>query len=228
LINLFINYYISLNKERQDEIDYCFRKNLDNLLIDKIYVFVSKKINFPFGSGDGRIQLIDLERPKYSDILHYFNSRDEFKESYNVISNSDIYFDYSISFLDRIDMNNTCVVLNRWNIKKDENPSHSDKIKSQDVWIFKGHTKKELEASSNFYMGKKACDCVFLNKLYKTGYRSVCPSYDIKAYHLHLSNYRTWKDGNDDILGKRMYIRLCNIEDIEKGKDQVNYYINKL
>jgi hypothetical protein len=220
MINLFVNYFRSPNIERQKELNYCLEKNINNMLIDKIYVFIKKDLKIPYNSN--KIHLVNLERPTYKDFIDYINSKDEFKESYNVISNTDIYFDKSLILLDRINMNNTCVTLNRWNLERDGNIKFFESKGSQDVWIFKGHIKKELAELSNFYLGVRCCDLVFLKNIYDTGYRSVSPSIDLKSIHVHNSNFRT--DVKSEIYGIHMYIDLCMIEDLEDKKPLNNYY----
>jgi len=222
MINLFINYYTISNEERQEELDYCVQKNIDNILIDNIYIFLDKRIKIPFISS--KIKLINLERPTYADIINYINSKKDFRDSYNIISNTDLYFDRTLLLLDRIDMKNTCVVLNRWNVNPDGSSKFLETKGSQDVWIFKGKIKQDLSDISNFYLGKRCCDNVFLNNLYLVDYRSISPSYDIKAFHLHNVDFRTWQWGIDEIPGKHMYINLCHIEDVLEGKSIMDYY----
>ena len=224
MINLFINYYVLPNEERQSELDYCIKRNIDNPLIDKIYIFLDKKIEF-YTTKPEKVHLVNITRPTYSIILSYINSKDCFKDSYNIISNTDLYFDYTLSLLEKIDMNNTCVVLNRWNVQPTDGSSIFLETKgSQDVWIFKGKINEKLIRTANFYLGKRCCDNVFLYNLMESGYRTVCPSYDIRAHHIHNVDFRTWQWGVDEVPGKHMYIDLCGIEDLQKGKPIIDYY----
>lgn len=224
MINLFINYYQVANKERQDELEYCIKKNIDNPLINKVYIFLDKRIDF-YTTNPEKVHLINIPRPTYSIILSYINSKNELKDSYNIISNTDLYFDHTISLLREIDMKGTCVVLNRWNVQQNDGSSVFLETKgSQDVWIFKGKISEKLIRTSNFYLGKRCCDNVFLYNLMESGYRSVCPSYDIRAHHMHNVDFRTWQWGVDEVPGKHMYIDFCRIEDLQKGKPVIDYY----
>lgn len=45
--NLFVNYYKSANSERQKEIEICLQKNLDNDLIDAVYIVRDPKDSLP-------------------------------------------------------------------------------------------------------------------------------------------------------------------------------------
>jgi hypothetical protein len=198
MINLFISYYISRNREHQDEIDHCFRKNLDNLLIDNIYVFVAKRIHFPFGSVDGRLHLIDIERPRYSDVITFINSKPDFKESYNIISNSDIYYDETLQSLDKIDfLRKTCLALSRHEVDGSGNIVHVHSKEflslSQDSWIFKGHIKINNN-DVNFYMGIPGCDNRLAFELSKNNFNVLNLHHDIKIYHYHLHRMRKIKD----------------------------------
>ena len=223
MINLFINYYKVENKERQEELDFCVKKNISNPLVNKVYIFLDKNIDF-YTTTPKKVHLINLDRPTYASIIKYINSKDEFKDSYNIISNTDLYFDHTISLLEKINMNNTCVVLNRWNLQNDGSSIFLETKGSQDVWIFKGKIKEKLKDKSNFYLGKRCCDNVFLNNLMEVGYRTVCPSYDIRAHHLHNVDFRTWEWGVDEVIGKHLYIDFCTVDELEEGKPVLNYY----
>ena len=203
MINLLTSYYHSGNIEKQKEIDICLQKNIDNPLIDNIYLYTERSCTVPFTSE--KINIIGSKRPTYSDFINYINFKQGFNESYNIISNTDIYFDDTLSLLDKIEMRDTCVTLNRWDVLVDGNSKFLNTKGSQDVWIFKGKINKSLSKKSDFYLGKKCCDNVFAHLLWETGYRTISPSYDIRSYHLHNSEFRSWNE-KDKVLGVHKYI----------------------
>lgn len=228
-INLFTSYWKSDNIKRQSEINFCLQKNVHNSLINKIYLYVDDIDYNPCFTcllSNNKIQVIDRGyRPTYKDFITTINNEREFKESYNIISNSDIFFDESLKLLDYFKWENTCIVLNRWDIKKNGLSEFLNTTGSQDVWIFKGHIKNELAECSDYYLGKVGCDNAFLYNLFKIKYYCGCPSFNIKAYHYHLTEYRTWKNNTkENVPGPYMFIVPCKISEIKNGQCYYNWY----
>lgn len=178
---LFVNYYKNL--ERQNEIDYCLKKNLDNNLIDKIYIFTSFDVKIPFESK--KIKIINLERPSYFDIINFINLNDT--DSFNIISNSDIYFDDSLKMLNKIDFSKKkCIALSRHEVKDILiSPTEKFAKTSQDCWIFKGNVQLDNMNDVKFNLGVFGCDNRFAYELSKNGYELLNFCYDIIVYHYH-------------------------------------------
>jgi hypothetical protein len=126
----------------------------------------------------------------------------------NVIANTDIFFNDTIAFahtirhgevfvLSRRDLTaNGCYVL-------EPNPSLND------AWIIRGVPKDSVAAEIE--IGRPSCDNRIAFELAKVGYSVVNVGHDIKAFHLHKHDYRTWKcseeclDKSIQIVPPRMY-----------------------
>ena len=65
---------------------------------------------------------------------------------------------------------------------------------TQDTWIWKG--KPKTLQNVEFTMGLPACDNRLAYEIAQVGLKPVNPSKDIKTYHLHLSNKRTYTERN--------------------------------
>jgi hypothetical protein len=127
---------------------FCLLKNCLNRLIDKIYVFNENTYNYETNSKIENISI--MTRPTYEDFIEFINLNTN-ENDINIIANSDIYFNETLSIINQINMDNTCISLTRWDINEDWNKIFFNRSDSQDCWIFKGKIKDELKSMSNFY-----------------------------------------------------------------------------
>ena len=196
MIYLFTSYYKHSNPERQKELDFCLQKNVDNKSIHKIILFIEgSRPSFEsdkFESFHGR--------PRYLDFVKFINSNTRFMSSYNIISNSDIYFGNSLQFLDKIDFHNKCLALTRHDVDFEGNivkvPKERFAKSSQDAWIFKGSVlgSSMQKIYCDFQLGVYGCDNRFAFELNRGGYEILNPCLDIIIYHLHISGIRPKKE----------------------------------
>jgi len=127
----------------------------------------------------------------YQFILDFINKEDYFRNSYNIISNSDIYFDKTLSLLKTIDFESkkTCLALSRHEVDKEiiiKEPLKNFSKDSQDAWIFKGHAKIKDLKILNFKFGVPGCDNKFAYVLSNNNYKILNICHDVKIYHYHL------------------------------------------
>ena len=173
MINLFVNYYRDSNDERRIEIDSVFAKNIDN-----------KQINTYIIESQNRL--------KFKDFFNTVNKVSN-KIDINIIANSDIYFDETISLAERI-VDNECYALCRWDVQKDGTSIFFNRSDSQDTWIFKGHIKDNV--NGDFYLGYRGCDNRIAYELDKVGYKVRNVGRTIKTYHLHITGIRNYDHTN--------------------------------
>lgn len=180
MINLITSYFIDKNPERQKEIDECFRRNIEGKLFDSIHILAD-----------------DLIKPFNGSIFHYIHSRPTFDaffhfakpNCWNVICNSDIYFDQTIKLIESRNTNEF-IALSRYDIQNDGSAKLLNQRDAQDVWAFYGLPNKRLIAP--FYQGIPGCDNALAAIADKAGYALTNPALTIKAYHLHLTNVRNY------------------------------------
>ena len=212
-INLFTSYWVTNNKIRQAEIDDTLERNIANPLIDRIFLYLDDNYLPPLLRRP-KISIIDRGfRPTYKNYINFINGHALCAHSYNMIANGDIYFDDTLKHLKKINMENTCVTLNRWEIRRGAPPKLLNQPGSQDVWIFKGKIKQALVDLVDIPLGFPCCDNVFLWRIYESGYNAGCPSFDIKAYHNHASAIRSYQEytvekgfDKNRVKGHHMYI----------------------
>lgn len=222
MIRLFTTYYKEV-PERQAEIDFCLQKNIDNPMIDEIYLLVEKDTNdeyfIPIGfEGVSKLIIIkSIGRPFFYSVIRHINYtfsalHDTGKEvdGITIIANSDIYFDDTIWNAYKI-KKDQCFALTRWDVdSRDDNwlsYHYAAGNGSQDAWIFKGPIKVFFNVS--FYFGKLGCDNRFAYECARAGYDLLNPSLTIKAHHLHRSNVRHYSE--EKVPGPYCLIDPCSL-----------------
>lgn len=192
-INLFTIWYDESNLDRLGEYETCLERNINNNLINNIYVICEKvypKQQFSFNS---KIKFIYTEnRPTYTDIFNLINMEtNEF--DINIISNTDIYFDNTLSYIESTLRKESVFCLTRWDVNQIGVANFHDRKDSQDVWIFRGNIKSSVYG--DFSLGIAGCDNRIAHELKQAGYKLLNPSLSIKCYHLHNTGIRNYKDG---------------------------------
>lgn len=186
MINLFVSYFTTPDEIRQGEINRCLLTNLNNPLIDRIYLLIEEGDPiFPFSREEKRIKVIRIRRrPTYSAVFQIVRENSD-QGDINIIANSDIYFDDSLEKVNEIQPNDI-FALCRWECSNGQFLNRRD---SQDVWIMRGHPRAVI---ADFTMGIPGCDNAIADRFAKMGYNVISPSKKIKTWHLHSSAERTY------------------------------------
>lgn len=184
MIRLFTSYYNEQDPERKAELVTCLNKNVQNELIDIIYVIIEPDATKPI--IDEKIVYVQSQRPTFSDFFKLSNlSADE--DDISIIANSDIYFDESLGLTDKIHFNDLWA-LARWDVQKNGSVELLDRRDTNDCWIWKGKLKQVPDC--DIQLGRGGSDNSICERLQRAGYVVKNPSRDIKCRHLHLSNIR--------------------------------------
>lgn len=189
MINLFTSYYIDKHPARQKEFDECLRKNIDLNEINMIYVLTEQGVDAEILKNKKVINVVLKSRPTYNtffEVIRMFSG----DEDWNIIANSDIHFDSTITMVEQYKRSYkpVCFALTRWEVERDKT-FFLNRPDSQDAWIFKG---KPLNVKGDFYMGTCGCDNAIADRLHNAGYHVINPSKTIKTYHLHQSGVRRY------------------------------------
>lgn len=208
-IILFVPFYKSFSKKRQNELNYCLKNNLKNKEINKIILFVEKKHKISFKNP--KLKIMNLNsRQTFKDWINL--SEKQPKESIIVLANADIFFDKSIKKIRQIFNRDpkAFVCLSRYN-KTNNNKYilHENPHWSQDVWAFyniksfKNYFKDYLKIS----LGVPRCDNKIASIFAEYGYSIYNPCFFIKAKHMHQSNLRDYNKTRDiSVLGTVAYV----------------------
>lgn len=192
--NLFVNYYIDANADRQKELVQCVIenvKNFDNVIViadtqedfNNIQSLIKDKMLQPVITGK-RATYMD-----YFDLISVCNA----PNNINVIANLDIVIpketlEKSIPYFQT--ENKRVLALTRWDMKADGSVEFFNRADSQDVWMFNGPVEKGVDA--DFLLGHPGCDNALANRLEVAGYEVLNPSLSLKIYHQHLVNVHTY------------------------------------
>lgn len=192
-INLFVNFYRSEDPLRYLELIKCFKTNLHNTSINKLFVFCTNEdvqAVLGFQLNLEKITFIIMEdedpRPTFSRIFDEIKQRTR-EHEINIIANSDIVFDSTLQMVHGI-TTDQCYALSRWEF----GTPHQVQTRgdSQDVWIFRGWP---IINGGNFTMGRLGCDNRLAYDIMSSGLIVTNPSMTIKTWHLHQTNVRTYK-----------------------------------
>lgn len=214
---LVTTYYKPENSDRSLEIDKCLFKNYNNKYIHKIYLLNDFIYDLPFEDKKNKIKqiIVDFQstkKLKYSQSISFINN--ELKDNIIILSNSDIYFDNSLSKINNFNITNNFYALLRYDedikgnkhIFKNYDIPRND---SQDCWIFRSPLNIDL-TEIDFTFGTPGCDSIFANIVHESGIQVSNPSYDIITTHVHNSNIRTY-NCNDIIHGKYALLTPCKL-----------------
>lgn len=214
---LVTTYYKPENSNRSLEIDKCLFKNYNNKYIHKIYLLNDFIYDLPFEDKKNKIKQIIVDfksakKLKYSESIRFINN--ELKDNIIILSNSDIYFDNSLSKINNFNITNNFFALLRYDedikgnkhIFKNYDIPRND---SQDCWIFRSPLNVDLN-KLDFTFGTLGCDSIFANIVHESGIQVSNPCYDIITTHVHNSNIRTY-NFNDIIHGKYALLTPCKL-----------------
>lgn len=183
---IFINYYEEQNKERKDEYLFCIQKNLNLKFIDKVFIYINKKIDRK-----------DLQNLKNSEKLHFIHTEDRFdfsdvilycKENMKdeciiIILNLDIFLDDSKEWENiyedffAVGTKEKALVCSRYNYMVEKLPIETkyfeklswDRGDFCDAWVFKFPFKQDfLKENFKFSVGNApGCDGLMMGLMSK-------------------------------------------------------------
>jgi hypothetical protein len=201
-INIFLQYFVHPDKARQQEIEKCLQFNVNNPYINNIYllnerIYTEKEL----GITSNKIIQVDIQhRLQFKEIFEYIYVNGI--KGYNIIINSDIFFDETVKnlFKSDIHLNKKMYALLRYEyIDSSTEPLlFGDRGDSQDTWIIHSNFtfgKKEYN-TFNFEFGKPGCDNKIIYLMSTLGFEILNDPEFIKTYHIHNSNVRNYTNAN--------------------------------
>lgn len=227
---LITTYYKSQSVERQKEIDYCLEKNIENPLIETIYLLGNEIFEFSFlnKQDQQKIKQVKISDDpnyilKFSDAICFINQ--ECIDKICILSNTDIYFDNTLKKIKQSQLCQTVFSLLRYDLLEDSSIEifkrwDIPRNDSQDSWIFMSPLSVPL-SQIDFEFGTLGCDSLFSSILYHHNYKIQNPSLDIISIHVHLSNHRTY-DENKRIHGNYMLIDPSHL-DVQSNYSFMDY-----
>ena len=195
-IFLSTQFYLPKNKQRQKEIKYCLKKNIQYfnkifLLNERIYSL--EELGLTEEENQKITQINIGKRLTYKDWLEHSVTLNGF----TVLANSDIFFDETIenfrsSCLSKVRGVET-ILRHEFRIKNGKsNISFIRNIMSQDVWILHTNFIPDNLKDFNFFLGVPGCDNTFNFLMNNLGYYLFNDCHKIKNYNYHTSPQRNY------------------------------------
>ena len=191
-VNLFTQYYLDSNSERQNELFYCLTKNTSNDFKSIVVLVENDEVGKIVQKQFANCKSINIaKRALFNDYFSIMDN-DEYADDINIMSNSDIFFDDLDNVKDYLAnlSNKTCLALSRYDFHTNGHIEPFLRADSQDTWIFKGNPKVRTELE--YGMGIAGCDNKLAYDIQAHGYNVINPSNTIKTFHLHNSNVRNY------------------------------------
>lgn len=206
---LFTSFFDSGNPHRQAELMHCLDNNLRNDAIDTIYLFDEANLQ----KAHPKLVVIPHARPTYQAMIDKANEVSA-PDDIVIIGNSDIHFDQTITWPQRIAMDRVMIALSRWDVRSNNQKKLFAYEHSQDTWIFKG---KINLSGCDYFMGLPGCDNRIAFDANKAGYKVVNTAKDIITYHIHASNVRSYTQ-EDRLEGGYLPVYITSIRSLASSR----------
>ena len=188
MVRLVTSYYTDSDKDRQKEIDFCLNQNINNDYIDEILI-LNENESLPVNHE--KIKQIKVSRPKFKDFFDTINSVTK-EDDVNILTNSDIFFNNTLSNIHKLDLTNKVITLLRWEYNNGNPIIPIRRGDCQDTWIWLGQIKS-LD-NSDFYLGKLGCDNRIAWELKNVGYTLTNDCDFLQSVHLHETKKRNYTE----------------------------------
>lgn len=191
-VHLFVPFFQSSSTKTQDKLCECVWRNNDCQYIDSIWLLVEDPFHMDAYFELAKVRVVrppQRTRQTFGDMLALMR-QPEHADSVNILANSDIYFDDTLSLIDEATLpDNACFALSRVDCTLAGDRCPFWDARSQDAWIFRG-SPRAVECDA-FYFGRPGCENRFAHELQRSGYVVSNPCKSIFANHLHESGMRT-------------------------------------
>lgn len=209
MLTLICQYYVPKEKFRRDEIDTCFRKNIENPLITKMLIFFERKEDMALLPD-----LPKIEKRFYAERLTYgFWLKETNKMptgTLSLIINSDIYLTESIAHLisnkEYLLKEKKFVALTRYNPNTEGEGFvlNSNPHWTQDTWAIvkpeQGFSSALIQETS-FELGQPGCDNKIVAVMHSYGFNVTNPCGTVHTIHLQADEKRSYDGRINKLIG---------------------------
>ncbi len=227
-LHLMVQLWKPKQGRRLKELITCLRKNLENPFIKAVHVFIEGDEElydfigkFPLELRQKVVNYDSCSRFTYKDIMKLLT---EIGDERDIVgfANADIFFDETIRELWNIDLRDRCIALLRHDCSSawasgdagaSEPRLYGPRDDSQDAWFFSRASLKarkdagETWTDFDFNVGHAGCHNCFAGELVRRRWVLGNPALSIKAYHLHESPERTYKE--TDLVSRGVYATIA-------------------
>jgi hypothetical protein len=208
MINLYLAYYRERHSERYIELMTCLRQNIQNPIIDRVYIVNETMEPIPFIPITNKVVIVNHPRMTFNQFFKLANQMTG-PSDINILINSDIIIGSGGFEQLRLEPRQF-LCISRYDIMPDGSHQMTVGTGSHDGWIWCGPVDETYRNGElllgDFYMGRFFCDGILAHQLYQCGYALKNPSCDLRLIHLHLTNVRNYSM-DEKILGQRLGVR---------------------
>ena len=218
-VNIFMQFFIHSNSDRHSEIVTCLQRNAMNPVVTKIYllnerIYTSSELGI---ESDKIVQVLIEKRLRYAYVFQYINQNAI--SGYNIVMNSDIFVDESISnlFYSGLHLQKQMYALLRYECTDLNQYQNSvlfgPREDSQDTWIIHSNfaiRNEELKVFQ-FEFGKPGCDNKILYLMKLLGYKVLNDPHFIKTYHFHNTQIRDYNNTTDTVPEPYFFLFPANV-----------------
>lgn len=196
-IHLIAQYYNDSSADRQEEIDYCFRANLENPHITKLHNLVEREVTVPewLRTHDKYVEHRVDGWLTYKQTFEYANENCP-PDSMVCLCNADIFLDHSSRWRDSKTLLDLSIVfcLSRYEFDGVSSATRDDALmkiayaNAQDAWLFK---TPMIVKDADFKMGKLGSDNAIADRIKNSGYIPINSPNQFKIYHFDVCRGKT-------------------------------------
>jgi len=195
-IFLMLQFYISKDGERYEEIKECLSRNVNLKIFKKIYL-LNERIYSDDELGIVSDSILQINIEKRLTYMEFIKHARKIK-GFAVLSNGDIFFDESIKYLMKSVMREFRGVqcLRRYEYRGEKNlmecKHHINYESSQDCWIFHSTQMDNPLKDYNIELGTPGCDNKIADIFRQHNYTLLNNYTSIRIYHNHKSSKRNY------------------------------------
>jgi len=199
-INVFCQFFIHPNKERNKEIIFCLRNNVNNPHVNKIFLLNERMYSIAELGGIDSNKIIQININKRLTYAHIFNYVEKNKiEGFICIINADIFFDDTLKQLHMTNISNEKYIFSQLRFEYNNNSKQSQIFGptsvSQDTWIFHSNFITNITKYIRVFiltLGIPGCDNKLLYLFNILGFKIINDPNFIKTYHFHSTQIRDY------------------------------------
>ena len=207
MINFISSFY--LNKERQEELDTALRKNIEQRLIKKIYLFLDDKESYEYLIENFEINKIKIKIlgriPLYSDLFFCANLLP--KGEICMISNNDIWLK-SIRFkglLTELEPDMIYALTRHEYDLTAKKQKQNKKGGCHDSFIFKSPVPESIIEDTKHVQNQWGSENIVMFEFWRKKYRLYNPCFHIIIVHEHRSEERPKDRKHLDMRANKKY-----------------------
>lgn len=211
--HLLVQLFKPKSGRRWRELCTALRRNAENPFVHRLHIMQEEDVvaeawsQWPANLKEKLVVIPPAsDRLTYRTALTYLEALPEC--DFAAFANADIYFDQTLRELWSTNFKDTCLALLRYEVKSGQDEADAKlfgpRDDSQDAWIFRVYDLKRHGAHQwplTFALGQAGCDNAFAGELVRRRWRVANPCMSIKAFHLHESAVRSYREDDRVTLG---------------------------